>query len=207
MHNEYNIYQMKPASLSIFLSGLLLSMMVYMLYAGNRMAVIDLPLMEVSKELRLEVMRAYISAGKVSGREGDIDKAKYHIDLADGYVDAILDGGQINTYHLTALQNQMLRQEFLQLQKKMNELHENYIQHHTVQTPVKGAIDQDFTSGLSSLLIVLNRIENVLFNKAQADLASYRNISIALIVTVLAFAFFMTNSVLKSQKKILTRQN
>jgi len=159
------------------------------------MATINIPLMEKSTELRFEVAQVFTSHEKAN------DKVWQHIDLADRHVNTILDGGQVNAYHLTSLQDQLLRKEVQQVQKKLNKLRKIYDQYHSARAQVKVAIDQEFSRNLNALIKDLNKVESLLHNRIQADLATFKGVGIALIIAVIMLAFFITKMVLKNHQK------
>lgn len=197
---------MKLASLSIFLSSLLLCMMAYMLYTGNRIITTYEPLIEASKELKFEATQARlwleeILSGEDSGE--NIESVWLQLDLANWYAKAMLEGGQKDDYHILALSDQVLRREIQQVQKNLAKFREIAEQRYKIQIQSEpgSIVDQEFDQVFNILIKAVSRVEGVLHKKIQADLTDFRKTGISLLVVTALLAFIITTTLLKNQER------
>ena len=102
---------MKLISLSILVTSLVLSMMGFILYTGNKIITTYEPLIEASKELKFEATQAHLWFEEIiSGdRNEKIEAVWHHLDLADWYALAMLEGGRKDEYSIIALTDNVLR--------------------------------------------------------------------------------------------------
>jgi len=112
---------MKLTALSLLVTSVFLSMMGFMLYTGNRIITTSEPLMKASMELKFEATQAHLWFEEiVSGDKNEnIDSVWKHLDHADWYAEAMLEGGINDDYIFIALTDEALRKEILQVRTNL----------------------------------------------------------------------------------------
>lgn len=196
---------MKLISLSIFLISLFLSMMAYMLYTGNRMVTTYEPLIEASKELKFEAAQAHLWFEEIiSGDSAEsIDSVWQHLDLAEWYAKAMLEGGQKGNYRIIALHDQVLREEIEQVRRNLTKFREIAEIRYKIQAQsgAGSAVDQEFDQVFRAFITGASRVDVFLHNKTQADLANFRKTGLGLLVAATLLAFFMSAILLKYRQR------
>ena len=196
---------MKFVGLSIFLSSLFLSMMIYMLYTGNRIITTYEPLIEASKDLKFEATQAHLWFEEIiSGdRAENIDSVWQHLDLAEWYAKAMLEGGKKSNYRIIALHDQGLRKEIQQVHKNLTKFRKIAELRYKIQiqSGPGSAVDQEFDQVFRTFITGANRVEVFLHNKIQADLADFRATGLGLLVAATLLAFFISAILLKYRQR------
>lgn len=87
--------------------------MVYVYFLGSRIANTQVPLIDGAKEIELQVTAAHLWLAEVINgyRVGTIDEAYEHLDQADRYASAMLNGGQVAEDRFHPLGDPFLRGE------------------------------------------------------------------------------------------------
>ncbi len=95
--------------------------MVYVYVLGSRIASARVPLIDGAKELQLEVTTAHLWLAEVINgyRVGTVDHAYEHLDQADRYAVAMLDGGQVAEDRFYPLDDPFLRSEITAVRSQL----------------------------------------------------------------------------------------
>jgi two-component sensor histidine kinase len=197
---------MKLISTSILVTTLFLSMMGILFYTGNRIVTIYEPLIEASKELKFEATQAHLWFEEILSGDGheDVVLVWKHLSLADRYAQAMLDGDDIDSYHIIALSNQGLREEVLSVRKNLTKFRQMANQRYQMQENYGpgSAIDQEFDEVFERFIDDATRIENLLHEMIQADLVEFRLISFILVIISMVLATFLTTILYKNHERI-----
>ena len=178
---------MKPISLSILVTTLFLSMMAFMLYTGNKIITTYEPLIEASKELKFEATQAHLWFEEIiSGDHNEkIGTVWLHLDLADWYALAMLEGGIKDDYIIIALTNDVLRKQVLRVRHNLAKFRR--IAGHRYQVQVNSgvgtALDQEFDMVFQLFILDSTKVERSLHNLIQDELVEFRKTGLALIIT------------------------
>ena len=196
---------MKLISLSILVTSLVLSMMGFMLYTGNKIITTYEPLIEASKELKLETTQAHLWFEEIiSGdRNEKIETVWQHLDLADWYALAMLEGGVKDDYSIIALTDEVLRREVQHVRYYLGKF--RHIAEHRYQLQAESGVgslgDQKFDHVFQLFILDSNKVEKLLHDKIQTELAEFRKTGLALIITSALLAFFITTLLIKNRCK------
>ena len=197
---------MKRISLSILVTTLFLSMMAFMLYTGNKIITTYEPLIEASKELKFEATQAHLWFEEiVSGDNNEkIEVVWQHLDLADWYAQAMLEGGIKDDYIIAALTDDTLRKQILRVRQNLAKSRRIAVRRYRVQVDsgVGTVLDQEFDQVFKLFILDSNRVERSLHNLIQDELAEFRKTGLALIVTSALLALILTIILIKNRRRL-----
>lgn len=176
-----------------------------MLYTGNRMVTTYEPLIEVSKDLKFEATQAHLWLEEmISGdRNESIDSVWRHLDLADWYARAMLEGGQKGDYQIIALNDPVLRKEVQRVRANLMKFRKIAEQRYKMQAQSGpgSSIDQEFDKVFQRFIRDASSVEKILHYKVQADLTDFRKTGILLLIVTALLAISITVTLLKNQQK------
>ena len=197
---------MKLICSSIVVTSLFLSMMAFMLHVGNKIVMTYEPLIEASKELKFEATQAHLWFEEiVSGDNNEnIELVWEHLELADWYAQAMLEGGLKDDYIIVALTDDVLRKQILRVRYNLTRF--RHIAEHRYQMQVDSGVgtvlDQEFDQVFKLFILDSNRVERSLHNLIQEELAEFRKTGLVLIVTSALLAFILTIILIKNRRRL-----
>ena len=197
---------MKLICSSIVVTSLFLSMMAFMLHVGNKIVMTYEPLIEASKELKFEATQAHLWFEEiVSGDNNEnIELVWEHLELADWYAQAMLEGGLKDDYIIVALTDDVLRKQILRVRHNLTRF--RHIAEHRYQMQVDSgvgtALDQEFDQVFKLFIFDSIRVERSLHNLIQEELAEFRKTGLVLIVTSALLAFILTIILIKNRRRL-----
>ena len=197
---------MKLICSSIVVTSLFLSMMAFMLHVGNKIVMTYEPLIEASKELKFEATQAHLWFEEiVSGDNNEnIELVWEHLELADWYAQAMLEGGLKDDYIIVALTDDVLRKQILRVRHNLTRF--RHIAEHRYQLQVDSgvgtALDQEFDQVFKLFIFDSIRVERSLHNLIQEELAEFRKTGLVLIVTSALLAFILTIILIKNRRRL-----
>ena len=163
----------------------------YGFYLGNHMAVKYAPLVDAAMEIKLEATTAHLWFEElVSGdRFEDINEVKHHLDQAQWYASAMLEGGENPEGNFIPLKDPILRGEIEKVFKKINTFREitdkrfEAIQESGAGTQIEQRYDAVFRDFISQA----DRVES----KLQAEIATEIKIFKIVQTTLILISFLL----------------
>jgi len=180
--------------------------MAFMLYTGNKIVTTYEPLIEASKELKFEATQAHLWFEEIiSGDKNEkIETVWLHLELADWYAQAMLEGGIKDDYIIVALTDDVLRKQVLRVRHNLAKF--SHIAEHRYQVQVNSGVgtvlDQEFDRLFQLFILDSNRVERSLHNLIQDELAEFRKIGFTLLITSALLAFIMTAVLIKNSRRL-----
>ena len=196
---------MKLISLSILVTFLILGMLAYMLYTGNKIVTTYEPLIEASKDLKFEATQAHLWFEEIISGDSheSIESVWHHLALADWYAQAMLEGGVKEDYVFIALSDENLRKEVQKIRDNLAKFRQIAELRYVMKTKsgVGSPVDQEFDAVFQHFILDANKIENFLHHKIQSDLAEFRKTGFALLCTSALLAFVITVILVKNHNR------
>lgn len=175
-----------------FIAVLIVTMMVYSLRIGNRTATKYTPLVDATMEIQYETVLAHLWFEEIiSGdRHEDISAVWKHLDTAQEYARAMLEGGQSPRGRIIALEDVQLRQEITDVRNEIEEFRRIAEQRYA-NLQIAGAgteIDQRFDAVFEEFLKQADDVKTRLQNTMAAGLTRFRRLQAGLIVGTVVLA-------------------
>ena len=181
--------RLKNPILIALLTLAIVAMMSYSSYLGREMAVRYAPLIDAAMEIKLEATTAHLWFEEIiSGdRSLHIKEIWKHIDEAEWYAHAMLEGGENNEGNFEALDDPRLRQliskMLIGLKAFRHVAQERWGKQS--QSAIGSNVDQRFDSIFSSLIIDADNVETALQQLMAQQLTQFSNIQTLLLLIVL----------------------
>jgi PAS domain S-box-containing protein len=173
-----------------FVALVVVASMGYIFYLGNHMTVVHTPLICASMEIKIEATTAHLWFEEtISGdRSHSIDDVLEHIDLADWYAQAMLEGGQSAEGKFFPLSDQHMRQDITEIRRKLAEFREITLQRwQTSKTSGIGTeIDQKYDKVFEDFIQQAGLVETDLQQMIGKEINSFQIVQIVLIALCLA---------------------
>ncbi|MEN8178664.1 MAG: EAL domain-containing protein [Pseudomonadota bacterium] len=185
----------------------MVSVMGYLVYSGNRMTTKYTPLLDAAMEMMLETTTAHLWFMEViSGDDqGTIEKVWFHLDQADWYANAMLEGDQNQEECVLPLTDPELRHSVQTARKIIAQFKE--ISHRRFNrapnNPFISDIDQRFDEVFKEFLLVAFDVESRLQQKIYSELISFRRIAGGLTIGTLLIALFVVFKLVKYEREQL----
>ncbi len=180
------------------------SVMGYLVYSGNRITTKYTPLLDAAMEMMLETTTAHLWFMEViSGdKQGTIEKVRQHLDKADWYAGAMLEGGRNQEEVILPLTDQALRNSVQIARRIIAQFKEiSHLRHARSLDDLAGSnIDQRFDRVFKEFLSVAGDVELKLQQKIQTELAGFRLIAGGLIVGTLLIVMFVVIKLIKYER-------
>jgi len=180
--------RLKPPILIALLTLSIIAMMSYSSYLGREMAERYAPLIDAAMEIKLEATTAHLWFEEIiSGdRSLHIKEIWKHIDEAEWYAHAMLEGGKNNEGNFEQLDDPRLRQliskTLIDLKAFRNIAQERW--ENQSQSAIGSNVDQRFDAIFSSLIIDADNVETALQQLMAQQLAQFSNIQTLLLLIV-----------------------
>jgi PAS domain S-box-containing protein len=173
----------------LLLIGVVASVMVgcmgYIYYAGNRMAAVHAPLVDAAMEIKLEATTAHLWFEEViSGdRHESIDAVLAHLEEADWYARAMLEGGENPEGKFVPLDDLALREDIRQVRSKLAEFREITLERYNArkQALVGTDIDQRYDAIFRDFVAQADRVETDLQQAIKRQLSNFKMLEVVLI--------------------------
>jgi C4-dicarboxylate-specific signal transduction histidine kinase len=174
------------------LSALLVGAMVYALRTGMRMSLEHAPLIDAAMEIRLGATTAHLWFEEIlSGdRNESMDQVWAHLDSADWYTGAMLDGGANTEGTYVPLRDPELRLRIEQVRARLADFR-HITSERWAARGVSGAgtsIDQRYDAVFESFVILADSVETGLQASIARDVRAFRRTQLALIVGAIALS-------------------
>lgn len=180
----------KAYGILIFLASVVLSLVAYMAYGGVRMSAAHAPLVDAAMEIKLEATTAHLWFEEIiSGdRHEDMKRVWAHIDAAEWYARAMLEGGENEDGIFVPLDDPELSREIRHVQAKLVEFRKITSERlDAVSTSGVGTeIDQRYDAVFGSLVEQADSVEDALHAKIRVRLRRFRTAQFALMGAVVA---------------------
>jgi len=181
-------------------------MMAFMLYTGNKIITTYEPLIEASKELKFEATQAHLWFEEIiSGdRNENIESVWQHLDLADWYAHAMLEGGVKDDYKIKALTDDVLRQEVQHVRFNLSRF--RHLAEHRYQLKAESvvgtALDQEFDQVFQQFIFDSNKVEKSLHGRIQQELTEFIKTGFSLLITSALLALIITTILIKNRRRV-----
>ena len=192
--SKNNIIQNIPWRLHLLvcsLGFLVIITMSYGFYLGNHVAVKYAPLVDAAMEIKLEATTAHLWVEElISGdRFEDINEVKKHLDQAQWYASAMLEGGENPEGKFIPLKNPVLRGEVEKIFQKINTFRKITDQRfEAIQESGTGTqIDQRYDAIFRDFIGQADRVES----KLQAEIATEIKIFKIVQTTLILISFLL----------------
>lgn len=196
----------KLALLPFFLSCLFLSMATYMFYTAHNIMHAYEPLIEISKDVKLEVTQAYLRFGEVTlkanAKTQGIKMAWHHLNLAEWYAQAILKERDKGHQHSIVLDHPFLNKKIQRLGYSLAQFHKMAQQHSQVtnqKSPASSA--RQFNQLFNILINDISQLESLLYDRYQEALIRYQAAGITLFFIIILLIFLIITLLFKSRYK------
>lgn len=179
------------ATLGLIITGIL----SYGFYAGDRMVTMYAPLVDSAMEIKLETTAAHLWLEEIlSGdRHETVEKVWEHLDKANWYVQAMLQGGRNLEGTFIPLNNAERRQEIKAMQKTLVKFRDVTKQRLAAkETAAAGTdVDQRYDAIFMDFITQADHVETRLQQIMAQDLRSFRYIQVSMIVTCMLIFLFI----------------
>ena len=170
----------------------LIAMMGYLIYSGDRLAARQSPLVDAAMEIKLELSLGHLRLEEILSGDltENIDHVWSHIDQADWYARAMLEGGKNAEGSFSPLTDHSMRSsmQFVRLAlKEFRSIAAQRLQNTGVSLP-GSELDQKFDDVFSQILLSADQVETLLQQKISEELRRFHNLSILLFVFALVIA-------------------
>ncbi len=172
-----------------FVAAVTVGSMGFIFYLGNRMVAGCAPMIDAAMEIKLEATTGHLRLEEmISGdRDQSIEDVLKHIDQADWYAQAMLEGGQNAEGKFVPLKDPGLRQEIEEVREKLREFKD--IARRRLQSGsdagIVAEIDQQCAAVFRDFILQADRVETHLQQLIGRGLAMFRIVQTALIAICL----------------------
>jgi len=201
---------MKSASIRLLIictsvTLVLLSVMGYLLYTGNRMTTFHAPLVDAAKGIKLEATLAHLWFEEiVSGdRHEHIETVWEHIEQADWYAKAMLNGGTNAKGTYFPLEDVYMRQAINEVRVNLAnfyEIAEKRYANRDLSFPGTDS-DQEFDKVFDRFMKHADQVETLLQDKIKADLSSFRQSGGVLLLVSMIMSTLVTAVLFRHNKR------
>lgn len=176
---------------SLFALVCVIAVMLYQVYSAERIIRYYLPLVEASTAFQREATSAHLWFEEIlSGdRHEDITEVWRHLDEAQRYVSAMLDGGSVRSGQYRPLKNPQLRQLLSRIQASLHQFRRIAEQRYdNWEASLPGSrIDQTFDAVFDSFVNDATTVSLMLQDRVSAAHRDYQRLSYLLIALVAVF--------------------
>ncbi|MDF7807931.1 PAS domain S-box protein [Pontiellaceae bacterium B12219] len=194
-HTSIKTHVRRPVLWTAILSTLLISITIYSLLTGSRLARKYAPLQNAAMEIKLEATLAHLWFEEImSGdRYADISTVWKHVELSAWYARAMLEGGKNSEGTYTPLRDQALRHEIEEVQIKIGAYREIIEKRWAAQADsgIGSASDQQFDVVFEDLFSQADGVETALQTAMAKNLRQFHILQGFLIVLSLVFFAIM----------------
>lgn len=167
----------------------------YGFYTGNRMTTMYTPLVDAAMEIKLEVTTAHLWFEEIiSGdRHEDMAAVWEHLEQADWYAKAMLEGGENIEGTLISLDDNKLRRLIMEVQGRLSEFREITEQRIAERgsSGVGTVIDQRYDAVFNTLVMQADEVKTRLEQVMVRDIGRFRYTQLTLMLVCLSvFLFF-----------------
>ena len=193
--SKYLLRKRSYFTVIITLTVLIIGIMGYSYYVGKHMATVYTPLIDVTMEIKLESTIAHLKFEEIlSGdRNRDMEQVEKHIEQADWYAEAILQGGENPEGKFIPLKNDLLRKEIKEVRNKIAKFKNIMDERYTNMLTAK--VDKDayerYHEIFWDLFTQIDKVETELQKIIVKKESLFSKIQYSLIFTVLIFSFIL----------------
>ena len=185
----------------------MIGVMGYLVYSGDRITSKYTPLLYSAMEMMLETTSAHLWFMEViSGDDqGTLEVVWSHLDRADWYANAMLEGGNDRGKSILPLSDPSLRRLVQSARKTLAQFeeisHQRY--EYNINDEVTSEIDQRYDLVFKEFLLLAGDVETKLHEKIQSELIGFRLIAMYLTIGTLLIALFVAFRLVKYEKEQL----
>jgi K+-sensing histidine kinase KdpD len=179
----------------VLLTIIIITIMGYSYYLGNRMATVYTPQIDAAMEIKLETTIAHLWFEEIlSGdRHENMEAVWEHIEQADWYANAMLEGGENQEGIFIPLDAVYLRNDIKEVRNKIEEF-KNITQERyaRIETAVAGTdIDEHYDAVFRDFINQADKVETELQKIIIQEHSYFRKIQFALILFVIIISILL----------------
>lgn len=183
-------FQLPASSWPIYLtlvvfSVLMIGAMGYVLRTGTRLTVRHTPLLKAAMEIRLEAAEAHLWLEEIlSGdREAEVDEVWRHLDAADWYARAMMQGGTNDEVTIEPLDDPALREQIREVRRSLADFRSIAQARWEAQQEAAPGTDIDEENDLvfREFVRIADEVETAIRASIASDLQAFRRTQIGLI--------------------------
>ena len=173
-----------------FVASVVVGSMGYLFYVGNHITVVHTPLICAAMEIRIEVTTAHLWFEEILGgdRQESIDTVRGHLDEADWYAQAMLEGGENPPWKYSPVNDAGIRREIENFQMKLAEF--RAITEERFKAPADSLagseIDQKYDGVFAELMNMTEQIEMDIKRMISRELRNFSTVQTTLIFICVA---------------------
>ncbi|MDG3088518.1 EAL domain-containing protein [Vibrio hannami] len=176
--------------LAIAFASTLLFAMVGLYSLGNSLLIKRTPILEATEKIKIHTTTAHLWFEEILSGDNNVDiKAVWgHLDNADWYIDALLDGGTNTQGTYFPVYNQMLRDRVLSIKAKSADFSKiEKVRYQNADMPSTDIIlDEQSDKIFLDLIKEINELSNVVKNDYYKNTIKYQSISYLIIGIAIA---------------------
>ena len=170
--------------------------MVYVLHTGTQMSVTHGPQIDAAMEIKLEATSAHLWFEEVVGgdRHEDLEEVLRHLDSAQWYAQAMLEGGENSEGRFVPLDEPDLREDILSVQRKLTDFRRLTMQRWNA-AEVSGIgtdVDQRYDAVFREFIQLADSVEARVQGIVAGEIVSFRRVQMALIACSMALGILVT---------------
>ncbi len=173
-----------------FVASVIVASMGYIFYVGNHMTVVHTPLTCAAMEIKIEVTTAHLWFEEIiSGdRDESIDAAWGHLDEADWYAQAMLEGGENPHWKYYQEDDATVRREIESIQAKLAEFRAITQERFSAPaaSPAGSEIDRRYDAVFAELMNGADQVEAEVKQMIGRELRNFRIVQTVLIFICVA---------------------
>lgn len=190
-------------SFTLISASLLLCVMSFLFYLGNKLLIERSPLIEAAEEIKLEATTAHLWFEEIMSGDGteSIEGVWKDIDSADWYAKAMLDGGTNTSGTYYPLVDPVLRQLIKEVRKdllKFKEIALLRYEHFSESIPGTDS-DTQFDKIFKEFIGHANLVQEKVKDHIQDEFEQYQHISYLLIFISFLTSIFLSNFLYKRE--------
>jgi signal transduction histidine kinase len=189
MHKRQNRQDLLMIGAFVLTGCVITALLGVSLFYGNRMAATYAPLTNAAMEIKLQATSAHLWFEEIinGDQEESIDDVWRHLDTAEWYASAMLEGGQNATGTYRPLTDPLMRREIIQVKRKLERFRnitENRLK--SSESSQSGTeIDQIYDRGYSDFIGQVDMVKSQLQLLMQQELGFFNRLSQIMIILVL----------------------
>lgn len=181
--------------------------MGYLIHSGGRITSHYTPLLNASMEMMLEATTAHLEFMEMmSGdKQGSLEKVSSHLDEADWYANAMLEGDSREDEKILPLLDVNLRSSVQLARKSLTQLKEiSYAEKEDYAVAIRGSdVDQRFDQVFTEFLVISSGVEKQIQWKIHSALSVFQRTAVVLIFGTLLLAAFVIYKLIQYERKQL----
>lgn len=189
----------------LLISVILLAVMLYLVYSGDRLASRHAPLVDAVMEIKLNAALGHLWFEEIiSGdRRESITEVWHYLDEADWYALAMLEGGENSEGVFLPLSNPEMRATIMSVRTTLAAFHEVAQNRFARASEAQAGseLDQHFDAIFASVMAKAEQVETLLQKTIAKELAHFRNVAALLIGLAILISALVAYLLLRMERQ------